>query len=189
MLAVYRIKVSRILFDRKIGNESLYPVLYDMTRHEIVKDHELAESFMGRAQVDGSYTPFEESYRLDSDMLDDLRYDLKDNIDGYVNSYREDLKDRLDNNRRLRYQQTLQYYTTREKSLERSIKEQESMKYYASIINDDDGIRKYEKTIRLLNANLRDLHSRKEKDLERINRDDELKVTEEIKSLNLVIVI
>lgn len=189
MLAIYRINVSRILFGKRINNESLYPVLYNITENEIIKDHELAESFMGRAQVDGSYTPFDESYKMEDDRLEDLRYDLKDNIDEYVNSYRRDLKNRLENNRKLRYQQTLQYYTTREKSLERSIKEQESMKYYSVIVNNDEATRKYDNTIRLFNANLRDLRIKKEKDLERIQKDDELKVTEEIKSLNLVNVI
>ena len=55
--------------------------------------------------------------------------------------------------------------------------------------DNDASLRSAENTLRLMRANLRDLKQKRDSDLERINRDVQLKVTEKIKSLNLVQVI
>ena len=63
------------------------------------------------------------------------------------------------------------------------------MREYALSSGNDESLRRAENTLRLHRANLRDLMDRKESDIERINRDVHLKVTQEIKSLNLVQVV
>lgn len=189
MLAIYKISVSRILFGKQVKTESLYPILFDLTKRQLIDDHELAEKFMGCAQTDGQYAPLEEEDRLDNNVLDDLRYDLKDTIDAYVTSYRTDLNNRIENAKKLRYQQTIQYYETRIKSLRSFISTEEAKREIASITNDTDTMRNADNAIRLQTANIRGLEQREASDLERINKDVELKVTEEIKSLNLVKVI
>ena len=63
------------------------------------------------------------------------------------------------------------------------------MREYAISSRNDDDLRRAENVLRLQRANLRDLLDRKESDIERINRDVHLKVTQEIKSLNLVQVV
>ena len=186
MLAIYKISVSRIMFDKPIVTDSLYPILYDIENECVIENHDLAEKFMGRAQVDGIYAPMEEDYKLSSDLIDDLRYDLNDVITEYVDSYVMDLQNRIDNGKKLRYQQTIQYYDSRLKSLEKSISEQELWRQIALEYDNDEKLRNAEGALRLLRANIRDLQRRKDADLERINQDVHLKVTEEIKSLNLV---
>ena len=189
MLAIFKISVSRTLFDKPMVNDSLYPILFDVANNHLIEDHELAERFMGRAQVDGQYAPFEESLKLDREVIEDLRYDLNDNVDAYIQDYQKDLQSRIDNSKKLRYQQTIQYYETRQKNLERAISQQEIIKEYALSIGDNDSLRRAENVLRLQRANLRDLVDKCKTDLERINRDVRLKVTQEIKSLNLVQVV
>ncbi|MCQ2246555.1 MAG: DEAD/DEAH box helicase [Bacteroidaceae bacterium] len=189
MLAIYKISVSRNLFDKPMITDSLYPILYDLDANCIIENHELAEKFMGRAQVDGRYAPMEDSFRLNSEMIDDLRYDIKDCVDTYVAEYRKEIQNRIDNSKKLRYQQTIQYYDSREKNYERNIGHQETLREYAIQQDDDAALRNAEGALRLMTANLRDLRQKRESDLERINKDVQLKVTEEIKSLNLVQVV
>jgi hypothetical protein len=189
MLAIYKVSVSRTIFDKPLTTDSLYPVLYDIDNNQIIEDHDLAEKFMGRAQVDGRYAPLEDNGKLASDEIDDLRYDLKDSIDAYVSELRRDMQNRIDNSKKLRYQQTIQFYDSREKNYERNISHQEFLKEMAIEQEDDAALRNAEGALRLMRANLRDLQQRREADLERINRDVQLKVTDEIKSLNLVHVV
>ena len=189
MLAIYKISVSRTQFDKPVTTDSLYPILYDVTNEQLVDDHELAERFMGRAQVDGQYAPLDESCRLDEELIADLRYDFNDCVNAYVWEHRREMQTRIDNSKKLRYQQTIQYYDARQKSLERSIATQEVVREYALSSGNDDDLRRAENALRLQRANLRDLLERKEADIERINRDVHLKVTPEIKSLNLVKVV
>lgn len=189
MLAIYRISVSRTMFDKRIVTDSLYPILFDVANGYLVEDHELAERFMGRAQVDGQYAPLDESNRLNEELVADLRYDFNDCVNAYVLEHQRDIQSRIDNSKKLRYQQTMQYYETRQKNFERNIANQEMMREYALSIGDDDALRRADNVLRLQRANLRDLKERRESDLERINRDVHLKVTPEIKSLNLVQVV
>lgn len=189
MLAIYKVAISRTVFDKPIVTESLYPILYDIDKQQMVAEHELAEKFMGRAQVDGMYAPMEENFNLDSEMIVNLRYACKECIDAYVNQQQADAQNRIDNSKKLRYQQTMQYYETRVRSLTSSLETQQYRREEALLAKNDQDYRSAENAIRLMQANIRDLQKRKEYDLERINRDVHLKVTETIKSLNMVQVI
>ena len=189
MLAIYKISVSRTQFEKDVVTDSLYPILFDVTNDQLVDDHSLAEKFMGRAQVDGQYAPLDESNRLSEELIADLRYDFTESVNAYVWKHRGEMQTRIDNSKKLRYQQTMQYYETRQKSMERNIANQEIMREYAISSRNDDDLRRAENVLRLQRANLRDLLDRKESDIERINRDVHLKVTQEIKSLNLVQVV
>ena len=144
---------------------------------------------MGRTQVDGCYAPLAECNRLNSDTIDDLRYDFSDCADEYVRNHQRELQIRIDNSKKLRYQQTIQYYESRQKNFERNINTYEGILECAIAANDDEEIRRAENVLRLQRANLRDLLNKRETDLERINRDVHLMVTHEIKSLNLVKVV
>ena len=189
LLAIYKISVSRILFEKQIVTDSLYPILYDVSNGHIVKDHDLTERFMGRTQVDGQYAPLNEFNRLDEELITDIRYDFNGYISAYIWEHQKEIQTRIDNSKKLRYQQTTQYYDTRQKNFERNIANQEMMREYAISNGDYDELKRAENVLRLQRANLRDLLERRESDLERINRDVHLKVTSEIKSLNLVQVV
>lgn len=186
MLAIYKITVSRTLFERPMTTESLYPLLFDISDDSIIDKQETAEAFMGRAQVDGRYAPLEDGYKLNEDIIANVRYDFTDSVTAYVQRYKQDVENRIENSKKLRYQQTIQYYDSRQKNFERNISTQEAMREYALTVDDDDELRRAENVLRLLRANLRDLLEKKEADLERINRDVQLTVKYEIKSLNLV---
>lgn len=189
MLAIYKITVSRKLFGHPHATESLYPILYDLSSGELVDNHELTETFMGAVQENGEYIPFDESYKLNNDMLTDLRYGLKDCVDEYVTNYREDLDMRIKNSRKMRYEQTVQYYQSREQNWQRSITNQEVLRYYAQELNDSEALKNAENTLRLLNARLRELRQQKDAALQRLQSDPELKVTDDIMSLSYIQVI
>ena len=189
MLAIYKISVTRTLFDKPVVTDSLYPILFDVWHNHLIDNHDLAERFMGRAQVDGDYAPLEEMCKIDHEIIEDLRYDLSDCVSEYVRNHQRDLQIRIDNSKKLRYQQTIQYYEIRQKNFERNISNQEMMREYALSIGDDEELRRAENALRLQRANLRDLLEKRESDLERINRDVHLRVISEIKSLNLIQVV
>lgn len=186
LLAIFKISVSRVIFGKKVVTDSLYPILYDLKEDKIIDDHELAENFMGKAQVNGRYAPYTEDVKIRPDIIDNMEYDLKDVIDKYVEEYHNDQLMRIDNSKKMRLQQTLQYYDTRIRNLDHSIKTQEDIQENALILKDDDLYNRAERTLRLQRGQMQNLLQRKEDDIEKINRDVQLMVTDEIKSLNLV---
>lgn len=86
----------------------------------------------------------------------------------------------------MRLQQTEQYYDSRIRSLQHSIKTQEDLQETAMMLHDDEMLDRALRTLRLQRNNLETLLQRKEEYLEKINKDVQLKVTDEVKSLNLV---
>ena len=186
LLAVYKISVSRVVFDKKIVTDSLYPILYDLQADKVIEDHELAEKFMGRAQVNGRYAPFTEDLKIQPNIIDNIEYDLKEVVDNYVEEYHADQLMRINNSKKMRLQQTLSYYDSRIRNLEHSISTQESLQESAILLNDTVMHDRAERTLRLQRGQLQGLLQRKEDDIEKINRDVQLRVTDEVKSLNLV---
>lgn len=189
LLAIFKISVSRLIFDKKVVTDSLYPILYDIQEDRIIEDHELAESFMGKAQIYGRYAPFTEDLRIHPEIIDNIEYDLKDVVDKYVEYYHNDQLMRINNSKKMRLQQTIQYYETRILNLQHAINTQESIQETATILKDDDMLSRAERTLRLQRGQMQALLQRKEDDIEKINRDVQLRVTDEIKSLNLVKVV
>ena len=124
--------------------------------------------------------------KMQSDVIDNIEYDLKEVIDNYVDGYQTDQHMRINNSKKMRLQQTLQYYDTRIRSLEHSISTQESLQESAILLNDTDMHERAGRTLRLQRAQLQGLLQRKEDDIEKINKDVQLRVTDEIKSINLV---
>ena len=57
------------------------------------------------------------------------------------------------------------------------------------MLHDDVLVNRTERTLYLQRGRLQSMIQRKEDDIEKINRDEQLKVTDEVKSLNLVKII
>jgi hypothetical protein len=186
LLAIYKISVSRLIFEKKMVTASLYPILYDMQEHKIIKDRELTEKFMGKAQVNGRYAPLTEDLKIKSDVIDEIEYDLKEVVDNYVDEYYHDQLMRINNSKKMRLQQTLQYHDIRIRNQEGYIRQQESILQDAKLMHDEELTNRTERTLYLQRGRLQSLIQRKEEDIEKISRDEQLRVTDEVKSLNLV---
>lgn len=186
ILAIYKISVSRVIFEKRVVTDSLYPILYDLQHQKIIDNHELAEEFMGKAQVNGRYALLSEDMRIPTEIIDDIEYDFKEVIDEYVEEYHNDQLMRINNNKKMRLQQTLQYFDTRIRNLQHNINTQEAIQENATLLKDEATASRAERTLRLQRGQMQALLQRKEDDIEKINRDVQLRVTDEVKSLNLV---
>lgn len=186
LLAVYKISVSRIVFEKKLVTDSLYPIIYDLQKNEIIGNHEIAEKFLGKAQVNGRYAPLTEDQKISPVVINEIEYDFKEVVDNYVDEYYKDQLMRINNSKKMRLQQTIQYHDSRIHSFQRAIKNQEMIQHNAQLLKDDEMYNRAERTLWLQRARLQSLIQKKEEDIEKINRDVQLKVTDEVKSLNLV---
>ncbi|MBO7416425.1 MAG: DEAD/DEAH box helicase family protein [Bacteroidaceae bacterium] len=184
MLGIYKVSVSRNVFgNNQLNTDSLYPVLFDIKNNCVIEDSDLCEKFMGCAQTDGRYAPMDESFHATEDFVNDLRYDFTMYVKDHVNIVRSDLADRIENSKRMRSQQTIQYYESRIERYKRNIEMQEYILQSASSNGTNEG------TLRMMRANLKELEQEKQETIDKINENPNLKVTSEIMSLNLVNVI
>lgn len=184
MLGIYKVSVSRNVFgNNQLNTDSLYPVLFDIKNNCVIEDSDLCEKFMGSAQTDGRYAPMDESFHATEDFVNDLRYDFTMYVKAHVNIVRSDLADRIENSKRMRSQQTIQYYESRIERYKRNIEMQEYILQSSSSKGTNEG------TLRMMRANLKELEQEKQETIDKINENPNLKVTSEIMSLNLVNVI
>ena len=184
MLGIYKVSVSRNVFgNNQLNTDSLYPVLFDIKNNCVIEDSDLCEKFMGCAQTDGRYAPMDESFHATEDFVNDLRYDFTMYVKDHVNIVRSDLADRIENSKRMRSQQTIQYYESRIERYKRNIEMQEYILQSANSNGTNEG------TLRMMRANLKELEQEKQETIDKINENPNLKVTSEIMSLNLVNVI
>ena len=184
MLGIYKVSVSRNVFgNNQLNTDSLYPVLFDIKNNCVIEDSDLCEKFMGCAQTDGRYAPMDESFHATEDFVNDLRYDFTMYVKDHVNIVRSDLADRIENSKRMRSQQTIQYYESRIERYKRNIEMQEYILQSANSNGTNEG------TLRMMRANLKELEQEKQESIDKINENPNLKVTSEIMSLNLVNVI
>lgn len=186
ILAIYRITVSRVLFDKPVVTDSLFPILYDIEERKIIEDQDLAEKFMGKAQVNGKYESLEDNYIIDSDIIDDIRYDFKEYVDDYKTGYQQDMQIRIDNNKKMRAEQTKQYYDSRISKMKSNIRNQEWLREQAIIKGDSSAQKNAERALSLMNFRLSNILQERDNELERIKKDVQLKVTERVMSINLV---
>ena len=189
ILAIFKISISRVIYDKPMVTDSLYPVLYDLQSGKVINDHELAENFMGKAQVNGRYAPLTEDIKINPDLVDYIEYDLKEIVDNYVDDYSKDQLMRINNNKKIRYQQTEQYFDSRIANAKRNIENQEMLVHNALLLNDEEMRSNAERILPVMRSQLLILQQRRDDELEKINSDVQLKVMDEVKSINLVKVV
>lgn len=187
MLALYKVSTSRSQYgDKVVTTDTLFPILYNIETNEVIQDTELTEKVLGRIQIGGQYAPLGDFKLPSTETFEDMRFEMKDIVDDHVAEIRADIKDRIENSKKLRLEQTTQYYDSRERNYETAIRYFETVRESAIEHNNDEDLRRAENTLRLLRHNLGELHSKREADEERIKREVYLKVTSSIKSLNLI---
>ncbi len=184
MLAIYKVSIIRILFDDKPSKiESLYPILFDI-ENDCITSQEFAEQLMGCAQIYGENST--EFNYIDGDTIEDIRYDMKDCINKHVEEVYNDIDNRIKNSKKIRSEQTTQYYTYRINKIEKAIETQENIIKFS--LNDDTR-KNAERILPVMRANLRNTIQVLTDKLENINKDAQLQITNNIHSLNLINVI
>lgn len=187
MLALYKISTSRSQYGNKvITNDFLFPILYNLETKEAIEETELTEKVLGRIQIGGQYAPLGNVKLPTSETLEEMRFEMKDIVDEHVAGIRTDINDRIENSKKMRLEQTDQYYASRERNFDTAISHFELLQESALGHNNDDELRRTENTLRLLRHNLAELQSKHEADVELIKREVVLKVVSSIHSLNLI---
>lgn len=183
-LVTYQIDYSRFVYGKETHSLTLLPVLFNVSTDSIVEDESFVSEFYGKTQSVATFHAFEPNETLpDVESIDNMQNDVTSYISEYVNSYREEMMIRYDNDRMLAVQQTKDFYNSRKESLKIEIKEkEESLRF----IFDKEEKKKQEKILPAWRGQLVRLEQEEFEQLERLNQDPCLKVTPEIRSINLI---
>ena len=141
---------------------------------------------MGQIQACGHYYRFENSDFPNIQSITDAQLDFADAIDNYRNSYTKEISLQAENSRLLMKQQTAAYFNYRIESMKSFIKDTEEKLQEANIMKDEKAIRNAEGTLRLQTSNLRAIEQRKDEEISRVAKDQNITVRTTLLSINLV---
>lgn len=186
-MIVYQIEVSRMVLGVPKKSYTLLPLAYDISKQSVIKDESVVDRLFSRSQTDGiEHNPSKED--IDTEMLQDMRYDFKETIDQEKDKRMAELQLQVESDRQRNEQQTKEYYATVIDNQRRYIRNWESEMEMVYDF-DEKRVRELQGAIRLAESRVQQLEKEKLDRLTQINEASIIKIDEEIVSLNLINII
>lgn len=185
-MALYQLRMHRIVQGIEKKTETLLPVLYDVKNEKIVESQELVDDVFSKSQVEGvEYNISNKD--INRDLIENMRYDFAEFVSTTINSKISELKRQAESERYRNEQQTQEYYSSRIENHNRNIREWNA--YVEALYEDEKERRRWENAIRLAKSNITQLMKERDEHLSLINEDPNIGIENEIISMNLITII
>lgn len=186
-LIVYQMSVTRRVLGVPKHTETLLPLLYSVNKREIVKDEDIVDRVFSRSQTDGEEHNATNT-DIDTEMLQDMRYDLAEEISEMKSKRLSEIKLQVESDRQRNEKQTNEYYASIIDNLCRYIRGWESD--IEMLFNvDEKRAQQLQGAIRLAHARIQQMEKEKEDRLTQIREASQIEIGESIVSLNLINII
>lgn len=185
-LAVYKISFIRKIMGVKKHSEKLVPILFSVDNSSIVTNEDLINHVFSISQTQGiEYNPKNED--INSEMLQDMRYDIVDALDSERNKLMEELMLQVESDIQRNVQQTEEYYDFIIKNINRSIL---NMDYELKWDSTDEKRANYLLgAIRLMQGQIKKNENDRDTKINQIKEAANIEVNEEMISLNLIYIV
>ena len=124
-LAVYASTTVRKWFKREQKTELLVPLLYDVTKGQIIDDKDLSERFLGESQLHA--TAKSDNFLIPEELISELEYIFAEAIETFETEHLAEQRMRLDTHKKMQLQRKTEFYDNRI-SLQKSIIESSESK-------------------------------------------------------------
>ena len=182
-MAVFQIEESRVVFGQTKKTATLYPVLFDTAKQEVVNDQEFAEEFLGKVQIGGQNLSAPIVKNFDAAFYNEMRGAIKDAVDKKTADQFKETSLKIENDRKKREQFVQQNYGLRKERLEarrngivQSLEDIDSGPLF-------DGLTRL---LRLVDGQIKSLDEQLKNQLVIINKNQHLIVIENLLTLNLI---
>ena len=186
-LAIYQMSICRKVMGIDKHTHTLLPLLYSINNQSIVTDEDIVNHIFAKSQIEGiEHNP--NSKDLDSEMLQDIRYDFAEALNIEKNKCISELRLQMESERQRFEKQNKEYYTSVINNQRKFIRnwEDEIEMLYSS---DEKRVRQLQNTIHLAKNRIERYLKEQEERLERINDAAQIEISDKIISLNLINVI
>ena len=186
-LAIYQMSICRKVMGIDKHTHTLLPLLYSINNQSIVTDEDIVNHIFAKSQIEGiEHNPNNKD--LDSEMLQDIRYDFAEALNIEKNKCISELRLQIESERQRFEKQNKEYYTSVINNQRKFIKnwEDEIEMLYSS---DEKRVRQLQNTIHLAKNRIERYLKEQEERLEQINDAAQIEISDKIISLNLINVI
>ena len=186
-LIVYQMSVTRKVLGVPKRTDTLLPLLYNVKEQRVVKDEDMVDRVFSRSQTEGKEHNASNT-DIDSDMLQDMRYDFAEEISEQKSNRLAEIKLQVESDRQRNEKQTNEYYASMIDNLQRFIRSWESDIEMLFDV-DEKRVQQLQGAIRLAQARIQQMEKEKEDRLTQIREASQIEIGENIVSLNLINII
>lgn len=122
-LAVYTSTFIKKWFNREQKVELLVPLLFDVERESIIRDHKLSEKFLGEAQLNA--TAKTKNNVIPEKLISELEYLFAEEIDVIDSQNLSEQRMRLETHKKMQIQRKTEFYNNRIKTQENIVRNAE----------------------------------------------------------------
>ncbi|MGN0206838.1 MAG: DEAD/DEAH box helicase, partial [Muribaculaceae bacterium] len=185
-LAVYKISFIRKIMGVKKHSEKLVPILFCVDNRSIVTNEDLITHVFSISHTQGNeYNPKNED--INSEMLQDMRYDIVDAMDSERKKLIEELMLQVESDIQRNVQQTEEYYDSIIQNINRQISNMEyELKWNST---DEKRASRLLGTIRLMQGQIKKIETTRDEKINQIKEAANIEVNEEMISLNLIYIV
>ena len=186
-LALYQISICRKILGVDKHTQTLIPLLYSVKKQAIIYDEDLVNHIYSRSQTDGKeHNP--QTKDLDSEMLQDMRYDFADALGEEKSKRLSELRLQIESDRQRHEQRMTEYYASVIENQRRFIRNWETEIEMVFDI-DEKRVRQLQSIINLARLRIEQYQKEENEHMQRINESSHIEVSDKIISLNLVNII
>ena len=186
-LAIYQISICRKILGVDKHTETLMPLLYSVNKQTIIYNEDIIDHIFSKSQTEGiEHNP--NSKDINSEMLQDMRYDFADVLNAEKGKLFSELKLQIESDRQRHEQQMREYYASVIENQRRFIRNWES-EIEMLFDEDEKRVRQLQGIINLARIRIEQYKKEENEHIERINEASQIEVSDKIISLNLINVI
>lgn len=187
-MGLYQLTTNRMVQGVKKTAGDLLPVLYNISKDELVEDQDIIDRIFRRSQIEG-YERNVSNKDVQVELIENMKSDFTFAVSEEKKRRIEESSRQIESDRQRNIQQTMEYYKSRIENHKNNISNWENELQWNFDYLDEKEIRNKQGAIRLAKANIGILEKERDERIELINQDTPPTIEDKILSINLVTII
>ena len=187
-MGLYQLTTNRMVQGVKKTAGDLLPVLYNISKDELVEDQDIIDRIFRRSQIEG-YERNVSNKDVQVELIENMKSDFTFAVSEEKKRRIEESSRQIESDRQRNIQQTMEYYKSRIENHKNNISNWENELQWNFDYLDEKEIRNKQGAIRLAKANIGILEKERDERIELINQDTPPTIEDKILSVNLVTII
>ena len=187
-MGLYQLTTNRMVQGVKKTAGDLLPVLYNISKDELVEDQNIIDRIFRRSQIEG-YERNVSNKDVQVELIENMKSDFTFAVSEEKKRRIEESSRQIESDRQRNIQQTMEYYKSRIENHKNNISNWENELQWNFDYLDEKEIRNKQGAIRLAKANIGILEKERDERIELINQDTPPTIEDKILSINLVTII
>lgn len=186
-MAIFKMEIKRNIFGHEKTSNTLVPIVYDVT-NDCMVNQKLAQHIWASSQSDGNLRNQREFPVTSPHVIQLMKQGIQEEVDNIRRERVSELELLHENRRITKRQEYKKWYESRIKALRSNISDHEFKLYVAQSHNDNDTIKKEERTVKRLQSQLTNMEANHREKLLSFDIDANIRAKQTLVSISQILV-